>query len=413
MTPIQINKIIKYLKRFILMMFLIPLSLLWGEVFTRVLLPQNVDSKMNIFTSDSVIGFKYKPNSSAYEKGREYNALYQINSLGLRDREYVAKKQGVFRILLLGDSFSVSHGLPIEDSLSRQLEFALQTLVENDRIPVKIEVINTAVGGYSPYNYWKAYLKWKPVFQPDLVVLGLSPDDYDSTNEDLIYIFEDGIRVASFKEGHTLQTRKRGIIRQWQKWLSWNSEFYILLRNFFYYNDLIGRISVWFEDKKEARNNQLQQYLVPQPAEIVKHWMRSFAYVDKLYKSTVSDNVSLVIIPIPLKEEIDSKVLQRTLLASNLTQGEININQPLYQIEAFCKDRAIPFLEPRLALRKRQQEAPCYFMYDGHWIGEGIRIASSSMARQWRNMKIPPWNNFNDGANHINEENVNDNHQQR
>jgi len=86
---------------------LTPLFLLWGELFTRMLLPQNVDSKMNIFASDPSIGIIYKPNASTYEKGREYNALYRINGLGLRDREYGPKRKSIFRVLLLGDSFSV------------------------------------------------------------------------------------------------------------------------------------------------------------------------------------------------------------------------------------------------------------------------------------------------------------------
>jgi len=132
---------------------LIPLLLGWGEVFTRALLPQNLDSRMDIFREDPVIGFTYQPNAQTYEKGREYNALYQINSLGLRDREYPSREKNVFRILLIGDSFSVSHGLPIEKSLSRQLEESFQAQFASDGLRLRAEVVNAAHGGYSPYNY--------------------------------------------------------------------------------------------------------------------------------------------------------------------------------------------------------------------------------------------------------------------
>ena len=73
-------------------------------------------------------------------------APYYINSLGLRDREYGPKKEGVFRILLLGDSFSVSHGLPIEESLSRQMEKTLQEIADKEGKTIKFEVVNGAVG---------------------------------------------------------------------------------------------------------------------------------------------------------------------------------------------------------------------------------------------------------------------------
>jgi hypothetical protein len=177
--------LVSLLHPLLLILVMAPFALVWGELFTRTLFPQNVDSRMNIFEADPVIGYTYKPGAKTFEKGREYNALYQINSLGLRDREYGPKEEGVFRVLLLGDSFSASHGLPIEDSLSRQLERALQAEVDPETVSLKIEVINAAAGGYSPYNYWKAYRRWAHIFKPDVVVVGLSPDDYDSSNAGL------------------------------------------------------------------------------------------------------------------------------------------------------------------------------------------------------------------------------------
>ena len=380
-----------WLRRLLLMAVVAPFILLWGEIFTRILLPQNVDSRMNIFTSDPVIGFTYEPNAKTYEKGREYHALYQINSLGLRDREYGPKKDGVFRVLLVGDSFSASHGLPIEDSLSRQLERSLQTVVNLEEMPVKIEVINAAHGGYSPYNYWKAYRRWAPVFEPDVVVVGLSPDDYDCRNEDSQYLIEDGATLAVFKKGQTPKKGGGSSIRKLRKWLSWNSEFYILMRNYLYYNDLVGRISLWMSAKAEGQNRQLQQYVVPRPESMVKAWAKTFSYLQKLQKETAAEGVTLVFIPIQLKLEIDPEQYRQALAASGLTPQQIDIDQPLKEISAFCKAEHIPVLDPRPALRERHAEVPCYFVYDGHWIAEGIRVATASLASQWRDLGLPPW----------------------
>ena len=138
---------IAWARRLLLSAALAPLVLLWGEIFTATLFPQNLDSRMDIYASDPVIGFVYQSHGKTYQKGREYNALYEINSLGLRDREYGPKEPGIFRVLLLGDSFCVSHGLPIEESLSRQIERALQTLADREGIGVSVEVVNGAVGG--------------------------------------------------------------------------------------------------------------------------------------------------------------------------------------------------------------------------------------------------------------------------
>ncbi len=348
---------------------------------------------MNIFTSDPVIGFRYEPNAKTYEKGREYNAPYQINSLGLRDREYGEKKEGVFRVLLLGDSFSVSHGLPIEDSLSQQMERGLQEVVDSDGINLKIEVINAAVGGYSPYNYWKAYRRWAPTLKPDVVVVGLSPDDYDCSNAELNYLIEDGATLAAFRDG---QEPKRGggsPIRKLRKWLSWNSEFYILMRNFLYYNDFAGRISMWMIAKGEAKQNQLQQYFVPMPESMKKEWKKTFGYLQNLRKEATRGGVELVVIPIPLKMEVDPEEYRKALSGNGLNPRQVDLDQPLKMISEFCNEEKIPVLDPRRALKERHALVPCYFVYDGHWIGEGIRAATVSLARQWRDLGIPPWNN--------------------
>ena len=374
------------------MAFVAPFILLWGEVFTKMLLPQNVDSRMNIFISDPVIGFTYKPNATTYEKGREYNALYQINSLGLRDREYGPKKDGIFRVLLVGDSFSVSHGLPIEDSLSKQLERALQKVTESEGMSVEIEVINAAHGGYSPYNYWKAYRRWKTLFKPDVVIVGLSPDDYDCKNEYSQYLIEDGATLAVFKKGQIPPKKRGGIsIRKLRKWLSWNSEFYILMRNYFYYNDLVGRISLWMSARAEERNTQLQQYEVPQPESMKMAWTKTFSYLQKLKKETTADGITMIVVPLPLKLEIDLEQYRKALESSSLKPQQIDINQPLKEISAFCNAENIPILDPRPALRERHAEVPCYFVYDGHWIAEGIRVATASLVRQWRDLGLSPW----------------------
>jgi len=381
----------KWFKYGLLIAVIFPFSLVWGEIFTRILLPQNVDSQMNISQSDNVIGLTYKPGAMAYEKGREYNVLYKINSFGLRDREYGPKKKSVFRVILLGDSFSVSHGLPIENSLSRQLERALQSIVNQDRINLKIEVINAARDGYSPFNYWKSYSRWKAVFNPDLVIVGLSPDDFDSSNAYMHYVVENGNVVSIYKEGQ--KPIEAGIfsISRIRKWLSWNSEFYVLLRNYFYYNSFTDKFRLLVIRKNIDENNQLSQYIVPQSNNMKRSWTESFYYLRKLKQETDKDNVCLIIMSIPRKLEIDSGEYRRILAESGLAASQLDIEQPLNQITGFCREESIPLLDTRMALRKCNSETPCYFIYDGHWIAEGIRVACDSVVLQWRDLHLPPW----------------------
>jgi hypothetical protein len=373
------------------MAIIAPFVLLWGEVFTRVLLPQNVDAKMNIFASDPIVGFTFKPNAQTYEKGSEYNTLYQINSNGLRDREYGEKKENTFRVLLLGDSFSVSHGLTIEESLSRQMEKALQGLTDSNGRPKKIEVVNTAVGGYSPYNYWKAYQRWAPVFKPDAVLIGLSPDDYECDNENMRYVIEYGETLSVLKEGQEPGKRRGITIKRVRKWLSWNSEFYILMRNFIYYNDIVRSISLQINPGGIEDDSQLQLYMVSKQEKTHQAWSKSFSFLTKLKKETSADGVDMILVSIPLKLEIDSEQYQQVLVTKGLKKEQIDLDQQLREISIFCRKENIALLDPRPSMREHHVKTPCYFVLDGHWNAEGVRVAACSIARQWRDLGLPPF----------------------
>jgi len=378
-------------KTAILTLLVLIIAVAWGEIFTRILLPQNVDAQMNIFETDELIGFIYKPHAMTYEKGREYNALYKINSIGLRDREYGHKKDGDFRILLLDDSFAVSHGIELEDSLSRQLEKAIQEIADKESISVRIQVINAACGGYSTFNYWKAYHRWAPLLNPDLVLVVFSPDDYDASNAYMKYVIVDGMTLDAFAPGQKHSSHNVSRIKKLRKWLSWNSEFYILLRNYLYYNDFAGNLMIWLDSRGKIQNSQLEPFIFPESIGIINAWRESFTYLQYLDNDIRQDGLELIIMTVPLKLEIDDKYRKQILASNKIPDSQFDVERPLNQIKKFCEMNAISLLDPRDELQKKHKEKPCYFIYDGHWVTEGIRTASESAARQLSQLQILPF----------------------
>jgi hypothetical protein len=184
-------------------MCFLPVALLWGELFTHVLFPQNLDSGADdLYHPDLLMGYVYKPGAKHVSRAREYTVAFNINSLGLRDHEYQLDATRVFRILLMGDSFSVSAGLSLEESLPKQIERYLQAELNGDSVGRKVQVINGANAGYTPYQYWKGYRRWKSIFHPDLVLVGLFlGNDYNSDDESVRFLWRDGRLLARYKEG--------------------------------------------------------------------------------------------------------------------------------------------------------------------------------------------------------------------
>ncbi|NUM42381.1 MAG: hypothetical protein HUU45_12210, partial [Leptospiraceae bacterium] len=112
------------------------------EVVVRLVEPKEV---MRYFYSqdDDILHHKFKPNASGRYKTNEFDTDYNINSLGLRDKEYsVRKPDNTFRILMLGDSYTEGDGVHSHETFSKLLEDQLQTRTG----PMKYEVINAGVG---------------------------------------------------------------------------------------------------------------------------------------------------------------------------------------------------------------------------------------------------------------------------
>ena len=88
------------------------------------------------FEEDPLLGYRLKPNSIGYFQN---GIPARANSNGHRD--YEINKQAQFRILVLGDSFTVGAGVLQDDAYPQILENML-----NKNSKTIFEVINAGVG---------------------------------------------------------------------------------------------------------------------------------------------------------------------------------------------------------------------------------------------------------------------------
>ncbi|MEJ2151288.1 MAG: SGNH/GDSL hydrolase family protein [Chloroflexota bacterium] len=139
------------------------------EIGMRLLTPGPVligfDS---LWLPDPVLGWRLKPDNDVSVWTAGTLVRVSTNSHGWRDVEHtVAKPEGVFRILVLGDSFMEGDAVSDEDTFARQLEtVARQDGLEN------VDVINMSVSGYGTLQSYLAYVEEGMSYSPDLVLLG-------------------------------------------------------------------------------------------------------------------------------------------------------------------------------------------------------------------------------------------------
>ncbi len=116
------------------------------------------------------------------------------NSYGLRDSEIVVPKPpGVYRILMVGDSFTFGQGIPLlSQTIPKQLEARLRSAGES-----RAEVINFGVCGLNTFEELMSYVQQGRRLEPDRVVLLWVPFDHDLNG----YRFGD---LADFLEHRSL-----------------------------------------------------------------------------------------------------------------------------------------------------------------------------------------------------------------
>lgn len=115
-----------------------------------------------------------KPNTEVAFEGhyvRIPKTTVRINAQGLRaNREYaIPKPAGTRRALLLGDSFVFGSGVELEQTFGAHLEQALGA---------GWEVLNMGVPGYTSGHAAELLAKRGLAFEPDLVVLFISDNDF-------------------------------------------------------------------------------------------------------------------------------------------------------------------------------------------------------------------------------------------
>lgn len=95
------------------------------------------------------------------------------NRLGFRDVEHaVAKPEGVFRILVLGDSIAVGQGVRLYENT-----FPARVERELDAAGLETELLNFAVSGYNTQQEVETLADKGLVYRPDLVLLSYCQND--------------------------------------------------------------------------------------------------------------------------------------------------------------------------------------------------------------------------------------------
>ena len=132
------------------------------------LLRDTAPSELVRYETEPSLVYEYKPNLDVFFK----LVRFRTNSRGMRDQEYaLAKPPDTFRVAVLGSSFALPAGVEIEAAFHSLLEERLS----RELAPTRYEFLNFAVGMYGPSQFLAMLRQRALAFDPDLVLISVSP----------------------------------------------------------------------------------------------------------------------------------------------------------------------------------------------------------------------------------------------
>ena len=156
-----------------LLVVTIALFLAGFETAMRVFAPQSHRQPIGRFIPHPVRRVDLRPHSVIQGSTSEYSARYVTNEYGWKDYEIKPKTPATFRILCVGDSFTMGVGTSIEEAYPKVLQSILRKELRDD----SIEVINVGGFGYAVPHHLSRMRELGFGLEPDVVILQLYPEN--------------------------------------------------------------------------------------------------------------------------------------------------------------------------------------------------------------------------------------------
>jgi len=337
-------------------------------------IPFSLEKNM-YFEPDPYTGYRQKPlGRGHYPTGIDAIA----NSRGHRDAEVdVPKPEGVFRILMIGDSFTVGANVEQEDAYPQQLERLL-----NDTSKARVEVVNSGVGGWSPFQYAEYLNHYGAEFEPDLVVVG-------------VFVGND-ILVDRFSVG---QTRTAVLGRRIPRQAALNR--LTTLRVLAYENSHIFRALMRIkpndmnferadcEDFSEIflaiQRERVDVHLAQQADERARLVDGNVAQLVRMQSIASDMGAGFLVVVLPDENQINPALQAQIVPADKLDDYDFGMPQESLRAGLLLNDIASLDL-----LEVFRSEERCLFMNDTHWIPDGHLLAAEQIRDYLRVSGLAP-----------------------
>ncbi len=325
----------------------------------------------------------------------EFETVVRHNSRGLRDVEHARHKaSGVYRILILCDSFAHAQEVPLEDSFPRRLEVLLNQAAPNTP---RIEVINGGHAGLGTAQEYLYYALEGRQYEPDLVLLGVYlGNDLVDNHAPLARAWLERTTLESpyFTPDGTLQRPGLAPSRRLLRWLRYHSYTANVLARVWSRGGRADRIVVGTlagvapTVDPRARRVPLGLYLPPDGV-WRDAWAVTYRAFAALKRAVDDDGRRLAAFVIPDRRQLGGEAWDAALAElPDADRARADRDRPQCTMLALLGKAHVPALD--LLAPFRETPAPIYLPRDGHLNPAGHEVAAQAMAFWLRNARLVP-----------------------
>jgi hypothetical protein len=334
-------------------------------------------------------GLKLIPNADGiYDK--EGRSHVRTNSLGYRDVEHErAKPPGVFRIAVLGDSFTEARQVEVEETYWKRLETILNASPQLGALA--IEVLDFGIGGYGQAEELITLRKDVLRFSPDLVLLGFfGGNDLVNNHKQL----SAEIRGDDFRPFYELHAGELVLDSSFHDASPsyFARRFLLTATHYLRTLEIVNQVrrNLWLHRMQSSSPSKElgvseSQYLPPQSEKWRQAWEITEALLTEMNSESSQAGASFAVVPIPSAGAVHPDPAARTGYAERL--GVPDLLYPERRLTDMGHAHGFEVIEITQRLQDRATEKHLYLNGfentapgTGHWNREAHALAAELIA---------------------------------
>jgi lysophospholipase L1-like esterase len=293
----------------------------------------------------------------------------RTNSFGLRSPEVaVPKPSGVFRILLLGDSFTFGFRAAGEVVFARRLEEILRS-----RGHASVEVVNAGVLSYCPLLEYLQYRHHLHALEPDLVVLNFDMSDVQDHLE-----YSRHLVVGA--DGRPLFVTEPSLRRPVGTTIGLLSFRWIVNQ---YVTPARRRTEAALEGSPFARDEDRYLWALDEGPAMDEEVGNTLAPIGDLAALLRHERIPLLLATYPQPWQVSRTATPLPPIRDQYAVGRdrVHLNdRPFKKLATFAAAQGLPFFDATAAFRRERDPAGLFLADDFHFTARGHALYAGQLA---------------------------------